>query len=283
MIHVVTDSTSDLTPDLLQKSFNGINVHVVPLTVHFGEEEFRDGIDLSTSDFYKRLKLTEIMPRTSQPSPASFVDLYNKISRPGDTILSYHLSSELSGTIQSAALAARQVEGRTIEVVDTRSVSFGLGLIAARAATRVKEGMNIDAIIAESRQLIEGHQILFLVDTLQYLQRNGRIGRAAALVGGLLSVKPILTISDGMVTPLEKVRGALKAKERLFQMVNQHIMERNVRTGAVLHADAVEEAKILGERLQKEHPDVQFPVIELGPTVGTHAGPGSIGVVLFAG
>lgn len=281
MIHIVTDSTSDLTPEVLAAHFGGAKIHVIPLTVHFGEEEYRDGVDLTTAEFYRKLTSGGAMPRTSQPSPAAFVDLYKEISQPGDVILSYHLSARLSGTIQSAALAARQIEDRTIEVIDTRSVSMGLALIAGRAAERAASGATPEEIVQESRELIAKQHIYFVVDTLEYLQRNGRIGKAQALVGGLLNVKPILTLDDGVVAPLEKVRGRSKARERLFERASSHAATGGATMGAVLQAAAAEDAKAFADRLHEAY-GIRFPVIELGPTVGTHAGPGTLGVVVFA-
>lgn len=281
MIHVVTDSTSDLTPEVIARQFGGVKIHVIPLTVHFGDEEYHDGVDLTAAEFYKKLTSSVHMPRTSQPSPAAFVDLYTSISNPGDVILSYHLSARLSGTMQSAVLAARQLQDRTIEVIDTRTVSMGLAYIAATAARRVQEGLAVEDIIKESRELITKQSIVFLVDTLEYLQRNGRIGKAQALVGGLLNVKPILTIDDGVVSPLEKVRGKSKATSRLIQIVAEKARELNAQKGMIVHAQADDQASALAEQLADATSGVQFSIAELGPTVGTHAGPGTVGVVVF--
>lgn len=276
-IHIVTDSTSDLTPALLAEL--GAEVHVVPLTVHFGEEEYKDGVDLDTKGFYEKLKAGGEMPRTSQPSPAAFLDVYQKVANPGDVILSFHISSRLSGTHQSAVLAARQVEERRVEVLDTRSVSLGLGLIAAQAARDAKEGKDVEEILATSRELIGKVRILFVVDTLEYLQRNGRIGRAQALVGGLLSIKPILTLEDGVVTPVEKVRGKAKALARIVELACEHAGK--VRMGGVMHAAAPEEAQEFRSELERRLGVEKLYLAELGPTVGTHVGPGTLGVVLI--
>lgn len=281
MIHIVTDSTSDLTPRLLQEAGVEDRVHVVPLTVHFGEEEYQDGVDLSRDRFYEMLSQRAQMPRTSQPSPAAFADLYRAISQPGDTILSLHISSKLSGTHQSAALAARQLGDREIEVVDTRSVSLGLGLIVLEAAKAAKEGRDKQEILAEVRLRIAKARILFVVDTLEYLQKNGRIGKAQALVGGLLNVKPLLALEDGIVSPLEKVRGKAKARERMLERLFEEVPAESLEMGAVLHAAAADEAREIAQRLQDHYQGHRFYVEELGPTVGTHAGPGTLGVVVF--
>lgn len=276
-IHIVTDSTSDLTPALLEQL--GVTVHVVPLTVHFGEEEYRDGVDLDAGSFYAKLTAGGEMPRTSQPSPAAFIEVYQSIARPGDVILSYHISSRLSGTHQSAMLAARQVEECRVEVIDTRSASLGLGLIAATAARDAQEGREVEEILARSRELIGAARILFVVDTLEFLEKNGRIGKAQALIGGLLSVKPILTLEDGVVTPVEKVRGKAKAIARLIERAVEGAGK--VTMGGVVHAAAAEEAESLRSELERRLDVERLYAAELGPTVGTHTGPGTLGVVLF--
>ncbi len=280
-IHVVTDSTADLTPELLQAYGVEGHVHIVPLTVHFGDREYQSGVDLSTSEFYELLAHSQEMPRTSQPSPAAFVEAYTNISQPGDTIISFHLSSKLSGTYQSALLAARQLPDRRIEVIDTRTVSLALALIVLEAAVGVRKGCEPDVIVARSREMMGSAHLYFLVDTLEYLRRNGRIGKAQALVGGLMNVKPILTLEDGVVSPVDRVRGAAKARARLLDRLTQ-AATGDVYVGAVMHARAANEAESLREALQDSFGKARLFVAELGPTVGTHAGPGTLGVILFA-
>lgn len=281
MIRIVTDSTADLTPRLLREYGVEELVHIVPLTVHFGDEEFKDGVDLARDTFFEMLQTRPEMPRTSQPSPAAFVDAYRQASRPGDTVLSLHISGKMSGTHQSAALAARQFPDRDIEVVDTRSVSLGLGLMVLKAAQSAKEGKSKQEILTELRRRMAANKILFVVDTLEYLQRNGRIGKAQAFVGGLLNVKPLLTVEDGVVSPVEKVRGKAKAKERLVERLVEMVPPGSAELGAVLHAASPDEGAEIAARLNRWYDGLTFHVEELGPTVGSHAGPGTLGVVLF--
>lgn len=281
MIRIVTDSTSDLTPALLREYGVEELVHIVPLTVHFGDEEFQDGVNLARDTFYEMLRTRPQMPRTSQPSPAAFVDAYRQVSSPGDTVLSLHISGKMSGTHQSAALAARQFQDRDIEVIDTRSVSLGLGLMVLAAARAAKEGKGKQEILAELHRRMAAARILFMVDTLEYLQKNGRIGKAQAFVGGLLNVKPLLTVDDGVVSPVEKVRGKAKAKERMVERLVETVPPGSVEMGAVLHAAAPDEAAEIAARLSQLYGGFKFHVEELGPTVGTHAGPGTLGVVAF--
>lgn len=282
-IHIVTDSTADLTPDLIREAGVDGPIHVVPLTVHFGDEEYRDGVDLTTGAFYEKLTTSPVMPRTSQPSPQAFIDLYRAISQPGDAILSFHISSRLSGTIQSATLAARQLEDREVEVVDTRVASLGTGLIALMAARARDRGDDKEAILRQTREAISGLSLLFVVDTLEYLQKNGRIGKAQALVGSLLNVKPILTIEEGLVAPVEKARGRAKARNRLLELVQERNAGRRVEAGAVVHSCAPEEdVEAVKGRLEEAFPGTPFSVALIGPTVGCHAGPGTLGVITLA-
>lgn len=280
-VHVVTDSTADLTPELIKEFGVTAPVHIVPLTVHFGEQEYRDGVDLTAAEFYRKLRESSQMPRTSQPSPAAFIDVYAQISRPGDAILSFHISSKLSGTYQSALLAARQFDDRRIEVIDTRSASLGVGLIALRAAQLTEQGAELDEILVACREMINHNRVLFLVDTLEYLHKNGRIGKAQAFVGGLLNVKPILTLEDGVVAPLDKVRGKAKARARLLERLLETTAAERVVVGAVVHAQAPEDAASLAEAVAAQFPASRIVTGQLGPTVGTHVGPGTLGVVAF--
>ena len=282
-VHIVTDSTSDLTPSLLEAHGAAGLIHIVPLTVHFGEEEFLSGVTLSNDEFYDRLVRSKVMPRTTQASPAAFIELYGKISQPGDTILSFHISSKMSGTYQSAVLAAKQFGDRRIEVVDTKSASLGVGVIALRAALAVKAGEKPDAVLAKSREWIRELQVYFVVDTLEYLHKNGRIGRAQALVGGLLNIKPVLTIDDGVVAPVEKVRGKANARTRLFDRAREALGQRpgGPPYAAIVHTRAQGDAEELSARLAAEFPKATVLVAELGPTVGTHVGPGALGIIGF--
>ena len=280
-IRIVTDSTADLTAPLMREFGVEGRVHVVPLSVHFGDREYRDGVDLDTATFYRMLGEAREMPRTSQPSPADFVEVYGAVSEPGDTVISLHISSKLSGTYQSALLAARQFNDRRIEVVDTRTVSLGLGLIALQAAKMAAEGADPDAILVRCREMMGGTLLIGLLDTLEYLHRNGRIGKAQAMVGGLLNVKPILTIEDGVVAPLDKVRGKAKGRQRLLEHAVALAPPERAYLGAIVHAQAAEEATSFREAVAARYPGCRLVVGEMGPTVGTHSGPGLVGVILF--
>ena len=197
------------------------------------------------------------MPSTCQPSPADFVAMYEAIAQPGDTIISVHLSSKMSGTYQSAVLASTMLdEDIQVKVVDSKSASMGLGLVAVTAARGVQAGKDLDEILADVQQTVDHLQVYFVVDTLEYLKKNGRIGLASALVGTMLNIKPILTLVDGEVAPFEKIRGKAKALKRVRELVDQFkekFPDQGIRA-ALSHADSKEEAAQLSEALAKMLP-----------------------------
>ncbi|MFS8523943.1 MAG: DegV family protein [Limnochordales bacterium] len=276
-VKIVTDSGADIPKPLAEE----LDIAVVPLTVHFGDEEFKDGVDLELSEFYRRLHAGG-QPRTTQPSPTDFEAVYRRLQADADAIVSVHLSSELSGTMQSASIAAA-MDGIDVpvHVVDSRSASLGIGMLAVEAARMAKAGASAEDIVQHLEAIVARQKVLFLVDTLEYLQRNGRIGRAQAFVGGLLNIKPLLTIDDGVVAPLERARGRAKARARLLELVTQGAQGQRVKV-AVMHADALEEAESLASELRSRLDVEELVVGQLGATIGTHAGPGTLGVVFYS-
>lgn len=275
-VKIVTDSGADIPADVAAE----LGITVVPLTIHFGDEEYKDGVEMDAKQFYQRLYAGHL-PRTSQPSPAEFEAVYRELQQDADAIVSCHLSSELSGTMQSAVLASK-MDGIDVpvHVVDSRSASLGIGWMAMEAARMAKDGVDAGAIASHVRAIAERHKVLFVVDTLEFLQRNGRIGRAQAFVGGLLNIKPLLTIDDGVVAPLERARGRAKARARLLDLVAAGVGDQRVRVG-VMHSDAADEAEALAEQLRQRLNVEELMVGMLGATVGTHAGPGTLGVVFY--
>lgn len=280
-IHVVTDSGSDLPVEVRER----LGINVVPLTVQFGDEIFRDGEEITTTEFYARLKSDSQMPSTCQPSPADFVEMYEKIAEPGDTIISIHLSSKLSGTYQSAVLASTMIDPAiTVKAVDSRAASMGIGLVAVTAAEAIQAGKDLDEILDEVQHTIDNLQVYFVVDTLEYLQKNGRIGLASALVGTLLNIKPILTLSDGQVAPFEKVRGKSKALKRIRELCIEFAQRqpgRKLRAG-ISHADNFAGANQLAAELpQMLELDGEVIIGDIGPTIGVHTGPGCVALFLY--
>ena len=270
MVRIVTDSTADLTPE--QQRAAGITV--VPLNVHFGDEVFRDHVDLSTGEFFRRLKASSQLPRTSQPSVGAFEEAYRKLLDGGDEIVSVHLSSKVSGTYNSALMAAQSVGDGKIDVVDSLSTSMALGFMALEGAKLAKAGRDQQAVAECLQGLVPKARVICVVDTLTYLERGGRIGKARALLGSLLNVKPILQLKDGEVVPVGRARGRPQSLSRLVELLQR---DGKVSQLAIMHGAAQTDAEQLRERVGSSYPGVDIQLTEIGAVLGTHTGPGVIG------
>lgn len=269
-IQIVTDSTADM-PKAVAEAYD---IKVVPLSVSFGDERYQDGVDLTPEEYYRRLRSEPILPRTSQPAPGQFAEVYQEAIANGRQVLSVHISSKLSGTYQAASLAAEMVDKENIKVVDTLSVSMGIGLVALAAAGHDTLSEAQKAAETAKEQL----GLFFLVDTLEYMEKNGRIGRAASLVGSLLQIKPVLTFVDGTVDVVEKVRGTRRARRRMLEIFKERVGDTRI-DFAVMHADAKEEGMdLLAEVQDLVTYDKSF-LGDVGPTMGSHSGPGTLGLV----
>ena len=274
---VVVDSTADL-PDP-EKRYP--NWRLVPLYVRFGDEVFRDFVDLSPDRFYARLRSGSVQPRTSQPTPADFARTYESLAAYERT-LSVHVSAKLSGTYEAARMAAGSVGPERVRVIDSGSASGGIVVLADAIQRRLERGATEDELDELVGRFRRESGLLFTVETLDYLVRGGRLGRAAGFAGGLLNVKPILAIREGEVVPVRRVRGREKALaefERLF--VEGSADSPSLHVG-VAHADAEREARALVERLEAARPAASVDFFgTLGPVVGAHAGPGTLGLFWF--
>lgn len=270
---VVLDSTADF-PDAPERF---PNFRVVPLYVRFGDESFRDYVEISADEFYARLQTAVELPTTSQPTPGDFLAVYESLGQ-YERILSLQIASSLSGTFASAETAAAMLGGDRVRVIDTRTVSASIALIAIGVQERLERGTTDEEIDAFVARYQAGHQLLFTVSTLDYLAKGGRIGRAAALAGNLLNVKPILTIRDGEVVPLKRVRGNQKAFAEFRDMFLSTTTDSpNLKVG-IAHATAPERLEALRELIVHERPQAKLEIATtLGAVVGTHAGPGTIG------
>ncbi len=274
---IVLDSTSDF-PDA-QERFP--NMRVVPLYVNFGPESFRDHIDIGSHDFYDRLRAAPALPTTSQPTPQDFVDAFEEL-RDYERIYALQLSSKLSGTYQSAVAAAEELGGDRIAVVDTETASLAVGLLALAIQRRLARGTTDEEIGALIERFREDNGVVFTVATLEYLQKGGRIGRAQALAGTLLNVKPILSIDDGVVHPIGKVRGRQKALEEFARVFTSASEDAPGLRLGIAHADAPEWIDVLTDLAAKARPQAEIELVEnLGAVVGTHAGPGAVGFFWF--
>lgn len=274
-VRIVTDSTADLQP----KEAEALGITIVPLTVFFGEEAYLDNVELDNASFYSKLQTSKELPRTSQPSPASFQAAFTRLIEEGaDGIISVHLSSKLSGTYQSACTARdslpKSVRKVPIEIIDSQSISAGMALGLKRAAEEARQNLGIEEIKAHLIDQFIRTRIVAVLDTLEFVKRGGRIGRASAMLGNLLSFKPIIALKDGEVVPLERPRTRIKAYDRVAQIIAEsgELQELAV-------AEANEEVGLqLAEALQRVYQS-QITHYKLGSVLGTHTGPGTVAVV----
>lgn len=275
-VRIVTDSAADLPADIVEK----YNIQIVPLSIHFGDEQYRDGVDMTAQEFYRRLRSETRLPRTSQPSPGEFIAVYKEAVAAGDKVVSIHLSGQLSGTYQAASLAARMAGSENVIVLDSLSASMGVGLQVVAAARQVARGEKDPTVIASAAQRVRDHLgVLFIVDTLEYLEKNGRIGKAAALFGNMLQIKPILTLDNGGVAPLEKVRGKKKALHRVLELLSERIGSQDVIDVAVVHADVFDQGQALLDEVCQRFSCRYRYLSDIGPTIGVHVGPGTVAVL----
>ena len=270
-VAIVTDSTADLPGPLASARA----ISVVPLTLNFDGRSLLDGVDISPGEFYRKLPSASTHPTTSQPSPGRFAETYNALLANHDSIVSIHISEKLSGTYDSAKQAAGMTDPQRIHVVDSQLVSMSLGLVVLGAASLASSGADAEAIVAKVESLRPAVQTYFSVATLEFLRRGGRIGRASAMLGSVLQVKPVLCIREGVVEPLERVRTFERALNRIIDLVRA--VDRGKGICAVVgHADAEADAAKVGRALE---PFADTLMIQpLGPVVGAHGGPGVVGV-----
>jgi DegV family protein with EDD domain len=273
MIRIITDSTCEAPPEVLHHPA----VTVVPLSVVFGQESLRDGIEITRDQFWARLPTSNPLPTTSQAAPSDFFGLFEQFTAAGDEVIAVVLSAKLSGTHSSAIVAYESSPGWAVDVVDTQSVSIGLGLMVQEAVAMIDAGATRPAIVARLLAMRAHVHIVFVVETLEYLQRGGRIGKAQAFVGTLLKFKPLLGIVDGEVVPLTRVRSRAKALETAQDLLLKSVSDRGARVRmAITHAQVPEEAWAMGARLGKAFDSANFYVTDLGPVLGVHVGPGTI-------
>jgi len=277
-LRIVTDSTADLSPQM--RAENGIEM--VPLTVHFGMETFKDAVEMDADAFWAKLRSSPHHPSTAQPSPGDFLTVYEKIHAAGDEILSIHISGKLSGTMNSAQIAAQMLPEAKITLVDTKSVTCGLGMIAVEASRMARAGKSCAEIVDWARAVSDRMNIFFTLDTLEFLQKNGRIGKAQALLGGLLGIKPILQVDrEGLVAPADKVRGKNKVLPRSMELMQERVPAGRTIRVAVLHANAPEEAAVWLQEVKKHYSVDEAWTATLGPVVATNVGPGTVGVCFY--
>ena len=276
---IVLDSTSDF----VDARDRHANMRLVPLYVLFDGEALRDHVDIGPEQFYERLAAANALPTTSQPTPADFLACYEELVAAGyDRIWSLHLTSKLSGTYESALRAAEQLEGDRVRVVDTETASLAVALLAEAIDRRLEAGTTDEAIEELVAHFKRTNGVVFTVATLEYLQKGGRIGKAQALAGSLLNVKPILTVEDGVIVPVGRVRGRQKALEEFAKLFAAESENREGLRIAIAHANAPEWIDVLTDMARKLRPKAVVELVQLlGAVVGTHAGPGAVGFFWF--
>lgn len=275
-VRIVTDSACDIDPKALESR----GITVVPLTVHFGPESYKDGYEMRGKVFYDKLRTSEHHPRTSQPSPGDFQQAFEELTSDGSSVVAILLSSALSGTWQAATIAAGALEGRQIAVVDSKAASIGYGLMVLEAQDMAKRGASFEQVRDAVQKMASTHATMFSVDTLDYLLRNGRIGRAQHFVGSLLNMKPVLTLDkEGYVAAVERVRGSSKVIPRMVELVGERIPFGSRVLLGVSHADAPDSARALKDMIVPRYEVARYEETEIGSIIGTHTGPGTLAVI----
>ena len=273
---IVTDSTSYIPSDIIQK--HGITV--APQVLIWDNQTYRDGIDIQPTEFYSRLKTAKVMPSTSQVSPATMQEIFQGLVDKGLSVLGIFISSKLSGTLQSAIQGKDMMgsAGDKVKLVDSQSTAMGLGFQALAAARAAEAGASLEEVAAQAENAHKRSGVFFAVDTLEFLHRGGRIGGAQRFIGSALNLKPILAVKEGKVEGVERIRTKSKAHDRVLELVAEQVKGKsNVRL-ATLHANSAEDAKSLLDRAAAQLSPVETIFTEVSPVVGTHAGPGTVGL-----
>ena len=273
-IAIVTDSTGYIPDDLLKK----YNIYTIPLSVVFGEESYREDIDITTEQFYKKIKETKELPSTSQPSIGSFVQLFEQLSESYDAVISVHLSKRFSGTYDVAVSAGKMVDNIQVYAFDSALSTMPQGLFAIAASELAAEGKSADEIITYLETMKEKTFAYFMVEDLSHLERGGRLNKGQALIGSLLNIKPILHIVDGLIIPFEKIRTRKKALNRIMSMLEKDVQEKEVKRVVFIHANNLAKAEEMQKDFLEKYPEMETIMSHFGPVIGTHLGEGSLGV-----
>jgi len=277
-IAIITDSTANLSAEYVNK--NGITV--VPLKIHWEEETLLDGVDITPDAFYKRLKVAPKLPTTSQPSIHDFLQVYNEAAKNHDGIIVVLISSGISGTVASATSAANEFSAKPVRVVDSRSTSAGLSLIVQAVVEASKSVNNLDDLADFAEKIAKKTSIFFMVDTLKYLHKGGRIGGAARFFGAALNIKPILYLNEeGKIDTLEKVRTKHQALNRLLELAKEKSAGAKTHT-RIIHAAVQPEAEEFNSHVMEQITCVSTGIVDLSPVIGAHVGPGTIGLAFYS-
>jgi DegV family protein with EDD domain len=265
---VVTDSTADLPPE-----WRGLyDIEVVPLKVLFGEETFRDGVDMNNEEFFAKLAASNKLPTTSAPSPGEFAEAYSRLAKDHDGCISIHIGRQLSATAEAARVGAESVEGFRVNVIDSETVTMPMAFLCRVAA----ESATLDEATAAVEERIPKCRVLALLDTLRYIEMGGRVSRAQAMIGTMLDLKPLLLVADREIKPVDRVRTRSRAIPRMVEFFEKDLPVEHV---GVVHAQAPEEAEQIAAGIRSRRPDLEVTVGQIGCVLGTHTGPKALGVV----
>ena len=276
-VAVVTDSVANLPPELVER----YSITVIPLLVAFGQKVFRDGVDMTPDQFYRRLREDKHLPTTSTPSMGDFLTLFHRLAGEAEAIACIHLAREFSGTLAIAEEAGQAFKETPVCIVDSRSAAMAQGFVVLEAARVAAEGGDLAAVVAWATEMIPRVNLVVTLDTLEYLYRGGRIGQAAWLMGSALQFKPVLSVENGAVDPLERPRTQAKAVRRILEIMAARVKERPVHA-AVVHADALDKAERLRQEVDSLFNCRELYVTDLTPVMGAHAGPGVLGMAWWS-
>jgi len=276
-IKIVTDSTSDISPEVA----HALGITVVPIYVRFGDEVYRDGVDISNAGFYHKLATSFVHPSTSPPTPQDFAKVYSDCSKEAEGIVSIHISTKISDTCHSALQGKKMVKGKCqVEVIDYHFASVGLALVVMAAARLAKAGENLQSVLEETRKAINQVHILAILDTMKYLVLGGRVSKATAAVADILQIKPLLTFKNGEVIREGLVRTYSRGMDRLYEFVEKRL---NIQDLAIAHSTVPELANQMNKRLSSIFPEEKIHVAQLGAALGVHIGPGALVLALRQG
>ena len=274
MVKVVTDSTSDLPPEIAEE----LGITIVPAYVHFGSQSYRDGVDITPEQIYERMSTGSVHPTTSSPAPGDFTEVYNRLAKETDEIVCLTVTSKQSAVYEAAMTGKQSFKGRSrVEVIDSQSVTMGLGLMAMLAAREARSGKTIDDVLEAVRGAIPRTHGMALLDTIKHALKGGRLGKGGGLLGSLVKVKPTLEIKEGWIRLCGVTRTRSVGMERLCQCVTKHLP---IEDAAVVHSNALREAESLSERIRALSPQTRPVIAKLGSALGVHGGPQTLVVVV---
>lgn len=277
-VKIITDTMCDVPFDMAER----YNIKIMPLTVHFDNESFKDGVEITKEEFYSKLETSENLPTTSQVPPIEFLDTFKEELGKGNDIICINGSSQMSGTYNSAILAKDQLESDKIHVIDSKGVTMGAGLLAIKAARLSEQGMNAEEIVTEIKESVNRMKYFYIVDTLKYLHKGGRISLSASVLGSILNIKPIITIKDGKLELIDKARGIKKALTATFDIIKENGWTLENKVVGINHTIAPENLALLEEYLVKNYKVKEIIRGEVGSVVATHAGPGAVAIYFEA-